>query len=217
MNEVAKTIWDGLAGASTLDRVNLGLGVAGVWLMIRRSLWAFPVGLVAVTVQGILFYGAKFYADATLQILFFVALGWGWWNWSGAAKRAGGAVGEKAELPVTRLTWRGRAWVVALVLIGTVAWALAARRWTDAVMPWRDAFIAMAQVAGQVLQARKQLENWALFTVANLVAIPAYFSAQLTFTSVLFGVYLVLGLTGWWAWWRAEKRVGAGAGTKEGA
>ena len=32
------------------------LGVIGVWLMIKRTLWAFPVGLVAVTVQGILFY-----------------------------------------------------------------------------------------------------------------------------------------------------------------
>jgi nicotinamide mononucleotide transporter len=172
--------------------------------MVRRSLWAFPVGLVAVTVQGVLFFGAKFYADAALQIFFFGALGWGWWNWTRAHDRGDG--GRVQELPVTRLAWSGRVWVGILVVMATVIWALAARRWTDAVMPWRDAFIAMAQVAGQVLQARKQIENWAFFTAANVVAIPAYFSAELAFTALLFGVYLVLGLLGWRAWWLAEKR-----------
>jgi nicotinamide mononucleotide transporter len=207
MGEIWPSIWAGLTGASLLDRVNLALGIAGVVLMVRRSLWAFPVGLVAVTVQGILFFGAKFYADAALQIFFFGALAWGWWNWGRAA--AGGT-----ELPVTRLSWGGRAWVIAAVVVATVAWALAARRWTDAVMPWRDAFIAMAQVAGQVLQARKQIENWAWFTAANLVAIPAYFSAELAFTALLFGIYLGLGLLGWRAWWLAEKRGGGTAKTE---
>jgi nicotinamide mononucleotide transporter len=213
LGEIAQGIWAGLAGASLLDRVNLALGIAGVVLMVRRSLWAFPVGLVAVTVQGVLFFGAKFYADAALQIFFFGALGWGWWNWTRANDRGDG--GRVIELPVTRLAWSGRVWVGILVVLATVIWALAARRWTDAVMPWRDAFIAMAQVAGQVLQARKQIENWAFFTVANVVAIPAYFSAELAFTALLFGVYLVLGLLGWRAWWLAEKRQAAAPATEE--
>ena len=213
MGEIAQGIWAGLAGASLLDRVNLALGIAGVVLMVRRSLWAFPVGLVAVTVQGALFFGAKFYADAALQVFFFGALGWGWWNWTRANDRGDG--GRVKELPVTRLAWSGRVWVGILVVMATVIWALAARRWTDALMPWRDAFIAMAQVAGQVLQARKQIENWAFFTAANLVAIPAYFSAELAFTALLFGVYLVLGLLGWRAWWLAEKRQADAPATEE--
>jgi nicotinamide mononucleotide transporter len=194
MSEVFKNIWEGIACSSWLDLVNLVLGVVGVALMVRRSLWAFPVGLVAVTVQGVLFYQTRFYADATLQVLFFGALAWGWWHW----RR-----GEGPELPVTRLSGRGRLITLLLVVVGTVIWALAARRWTNAIMPWRDAGIAGLQVAGQVLQARKQIENWALFTAANLIAIPAYFSAELAFTAFLFAIYLVLGLMGWRAWWKA--------------
>lgn len=196
MSEIFNSIRGGVAGSSWLDLVNLVLGVAGVALMVRRSLWAFPVGLAAVTVQAVLFYQTRFYADATLQIFFFAALAWGWWHW----RR-----GEGPELPVTRLSGRGRAITLALVVIGTVIWALAARRWTNAIMPWRDAGIAGLQVAGQVLQARKQIENWALFTAANLIAIPAYFSAELAFTALLFAIYLVLGLLGWRAWRRAMR------------
>ena len=196
MTEVFRNIWSGVAGSSWLDLINLVLGVAGVALMVRRSLWAFPVGLVAVTVQGVLFYQTRFYADAALQVLFFGALAWGWRHW----RR-----GEGPELPVTRLAGRGRVFTLVLVVIGTVIWVLAARRWTNAIMPWRDAGIAALQVAGQVLQVRKQIENWALFTVANLIAIPAYWSAELAFTAWLFALYLVLGLLGWRAWWRAEQ------------
>lgn len=166
--------------------------------MVKRSLWAFPVGLVAVTIQGILFFQTRLYADGTLQIFFFVALAWGWWHWV----RDRGAA---PELPVTTISWRERGMVLLVAAAATVAWALVAQRWTNSLMPWRDATIAMLQVAGQVLQARKKLENWAFFTVANLIAIPAYWSAELAFTALLFGLYLVLGLIGWLDWWKAVK------------
>jgi nicotinamide mononucleotide transporter len=125
-----------------------------------------------------------------------VALAWGWRHWvrdKGAAP----------ELPVTTLSLRGRVSCVAAVAAMIVIWATVLARWTDAIMPWRDAAIAALQVGGQVLQARKKLENWALFTAANLVAIPAYWSAELAYTAFLFGLYLVLGLVGWRAWWKA--------------
>jgi nicotinamide mononucleotide transporter len=202
LHAILQNIWAGLVGSSWLDPINFVLGVTGVWLMVRRSLWTFPIGLVAVTVQGVLFYRTKIYADATLQVFFFAALAWGWWHWV----RGRGAA---PELPVTTMAGRERAVVVLLTVVATAAWALAARRWTNSLMPWRDAAIAMLQAAGQVLQSRKKLENWAFFTVANVIAIPAYWSAELAFTAFLFGVYLVLGLLGWREWHRAMRRVNA--------
>jgi len=53
------------------------------------------------------------------------------------------------------------------------------------------------------LQARKKVENWALWCVVNGVAVTSYWSATLAFTSLLYLVFLVLGLTGWVAWARA--------------
>lgn len=198
MNEVGQNIWSGLAGGSWLDQLNLGLGLAGVGLMIKRSLWAFPVGLVAVTVQGVLFVRTKFYADATLQIFFFGALAWGWRHWV----RDRGAA---PELPITAMSGRGRLATVALATVATVGWALALERWTDAVMPWRDAFIAAFQVAGQVAQVRKQIENWPLWIVANSVAVVSYWRADLAYTAGLFGIYLVLAAIGWREWARAMR------------
>ncbi len=197
MSEIGQNIWAGLTTASWLDQLNLWLGLVGVGLMIRRTLWAFPVGLAAVTVQGVLFCRAAFPADALLQVFFFVTLAWGWWHW---VKDKGAAT----ELPVTTLSARGRLLTLAAAGAATAAWALVVAPLLHAVMPWRDAFIAMFSVAAQVLQARKKVENWVLWTVVNAVAVASYWRAALAFTALLYSIYLVLGLAGWRAWARAR-------------
>ena len=192
--EIIKEIWAGFADASLLDLANLVLGLVGVVLMIRRSLWAFPVGLIAVSVQGVLFWQTRFYADATLQAFFFVALAYGWWHW--VHDRGG-----RKELPVSRMSQRALALTLAATVAGWAAWALYLRHGVaDAAMPWRDAFIASFSVAAQVLQARKKLENWPLWMLVNGVAVHAYWSAGLAFTTFLYLVYLGLAVAGWRAW-----------------
>ena len=204
MPEILRNIWAGFTTAEPLDLANLALGVVGVWLMIRRSLWAFPVGLAAVTVQGVLFYRTHFPADATLQIFYFVMLAWGWRHWV----RDRGAA---PELPVTRLSARGRVITLSAASAATVGWALTIGPWMHAAMPWRDAFIAAFSVAAQLLQVRKNIENWPLWVVVNLVAIASYWSAELAFTSFLYAVYLGLALVGWREWNRAMKGTAAHA------
>lgn len=198
MNEVLRNIGEGFASAGPLDQINLVLGIAGVWLMTRRSLLAFPVGLMAVSVQGVLFWQAKFYADAKLQGFFFLCLAYGWWHWT---KHKGAA----PELPVTRLGWRARMVGVGAAAALCLAWGAWQAAFTDAAQPYRDTFIASFSVLGQVWQVRKRLENWAVWTVVNLVAITAYWSAELAFTAFLYGIFLVLGLSGWREWARASR------------
>jgi nicotinamide mononucleotide transporter len=203
LNEVWHNIWNGIATASRLDQANLVLGIASVWLMIRRSLWAFPLGLAGVVVQGILFYQIHFPADATLQIFFFFTLAWGWWHWvrdKGAAP----------ELPVTLLSTRARLIAGGVTALATAAWALTIGPWMHAAMPWRDAFIAMASVTGQVLQARKNLENWPVWVIVNVVAVISYWNAEAAYTAFLYAVYLVLGVIGWIEWTRAMQRQSRG-------
>ncbi len=179
-----------------LDVANLVLGLTCVWLLVRRNIWGFPLGIIASLNQGLLFFRETFYADAALQGFFIVLLIWGWYHW--LHPKAGAK-----ELPITRLT--GRNWVILLIAVGvaTAACALIAMHWTDSKMPWRDAFIAAGGVAGQWLQSSKRLDNWPVWVVVNSVAGVSYWLAGMQFTGCLYLVYLGMAVIGWRQWRRA--------------
>jgi len=202
--EIFSEIWQGLRSGSWLDQLNLVLGVTGVALMIRRSLWAFPVGMVAVTVQGILFWQWTFYADAKLQVFFFACLGYGWWHW---VKHKGNA----PELPITTLGWRPRLGWLGAAIVATSLWGWWQANHTDATMPYRDTFIASFSMAAQVLQVRKRLENWAGWVMVNTVAVATYAAAGLTYTAFLYLIFLGMGLAGWRTWFQAMREQQKGA------
>ena len=75
-----------------------------------------------------------------------------------------------------------------------------------------DYDVAVSDADGQggaayfyALQVRKNIENWAVWVVVNLVAVVSYWSAELAFTAFLYAVYLVMAFAGWWDWHRAMK------------
>jgi nicotinamide mononucleotide transporter len=206
VSEICEAIWAGWVNVSPLDGLNLLLGVLGVGLMVRRSLWAFPVGLVAVSVQAILFWKVRFYADAQLQVFFFGCLAYGWWHWVKHRRAA-------AELPVTLMCWRERFLGLALASGVTLLLGFWQANHTDAARPFRDAFIATFSVFAQVLQVRKKIENWSVWLAVNAVAISAYWSVDLAFTAFLYAIYLGLSVVGWREWNRAgQRQVASGSG-----
>src|SRR3954465_9352997 len=82
---------------SWLEWVAAGLGVINVALVVWRSVWNYPFGLAMVALYFFVFFEARLYSDALLQIFFFVVQIYGWVNWVQARNRSG-------EVPVGSLT-----------------------------------------------------------------------------------------------------------------
>ena len=176
------------------------LGVIGVALMIRQHVWTWPVGLVQVSVSGWVFYQAKLYSDALLQIFFFGIQVYGWCHWLHARERA------KPELPVTRLPMPRRLGWIAAGIVGTFAWGELMRRNTDAALPYWDAFILVFSLIAQWFQARKYLENWAGWMIVNGVAIGVFWVKELRLYSVLYVIFFVMAMFGHRAWQRSLRQ-----------
>lgn len=198
MSELLHSIWAGIIGASWMEQLATVLGLLGVGLTIRQSLWNFPVGLVQVTLSGVVFYQARLYADMKLQVFFFAVLAYGWWHWA----RPGG---NRKVLPVTRLSRGAIAACVGTGLAGTLLWGWYLQARTDAAMPYRDAFIASFSILSQWLQARKKLENWIGWMIVNAAAVAVYWIAGLHWFAVLYLLFFILAVGGHREWLKAEK------------
>ncbi|ACB73547.1 nicotinamide riboside transporter PnuC [Opitutus terrae] len=180
------------------------LGIVGVWLMIRQNVWGWPVGIVQVALYAWVFYEARLYSDALLQLFFFAIQAYGWWHWLRGEKDEGGVTRtQPAALPVTQLRWRGVLGWIGAGAIATATWGELMRRTTDAALPHWDAFILVFSLIAQWLQARKRLECWAGWMIVNVVAIGVYWAKDLRLTAGLYLVFFGMAVAGHVAWRRS--------------
>lgn len=184
---------------SPIEIVAVLLGIANVVLVVLRSMWNYPFGIVMVALYAVIFYETRLYSDALLQLFFFVVQLYGWWAWSRARADAG-------EIRVELLGGRARLAWLAGIAIATASWGWLMHRYTDAALPWWDAAVAMLSVAAQILQSRRKLESWWLWIATDLVAIPLYAVKGLGLTAGLYVVFLVLASWGAIDWARVRRR-----------
>ena len=158
---------EGSGRMNTLEWVAAGLGVVNVALVVRRSVWNYPFGLAMVSLYFFVFFEARLYSDALLQIFFFVVQLYGWRNW--AAREAGGGGGSGRPAAPRRADRLGRGDARPPASL----WGLGMARFTDAAAPMIDAGIAGTSIAAQILMARRRIENWVLWILVDIVAIGA--------------------------------------------
>jgi nicotinamide mononucleotide transporter len=183
------------------------LGLVTVALVVRRSVWNYPFALAMVSLYFFVFWDARFYSDALLQVFFLAINIYGWRNWLRSREASG-------EVVVTVLTVRERLlWLVG-TLVASLAWGWGMATYTDAAAPYPDALIAGGSVAAQILQARRRVESWVLWIAVDLIAVPLYWSRGLDPTAALYAVFLVMACAGLLSWWKAwqDSRARACAG-----
>lgn len=190
------------AYVNALEIIAVLLGLANIVLLVRRSIWNYPFGLLMVALYADIFFTTKLYSDALLQLFFFGIQLFGWWAWA----RAGG--GEH-KVDVERLTWPARVAWVAMIAATSFAWGTIMHVYTDASYPWWDAVLAMASIAAQILLARRRIENWVLWIAVDAAAIPLYLAKNLPLTAGLYMLFLVLCVLGLREWARAEREARA--------
>jgi nicotinamide mononucleotide transporter len=177
------------------------LGVLNVLLLVKRSIWNYPFGIAMVLLYALVFYEAKLYSDALLQIFFFVVQIYGWFHWVRAR-------GEAGEIRVELLSNRARVLILLASASAILAWGAMMRAWTDASYPYWDATVAMLSVVAQILLARRYLENWALWVLVDLLSIGLYAAKGLWLTLILYVVFLGLATWGLVQWHRVRLQSG---------
>ena len=183
---------------SLTEWIAAALGILNVVLIVRRSVWNYPVALVMVTLYAWVFWGAKLYSDAGLQVFFFVANLAGWFLWNRAS-------GESGNVVVRRLPLIGLGACIAASLVTTMGWGQFMALNTDASAPYWDASVAMLSVTGQFLMIGRYLENWYWWIAVNALSISLYWTRALYPTVGLAILLLGLAIYGLIAWQNAER------------
>lgn len=200
---------------SYIEFVGTVLYLLSVWLIARRHVLTWPVGIVSVLLYMALFYQIRLYSDTVEQVYYLGASAYGWWYWSRSEpeRRTIADVGFSPGRTVM-------VWLVATAVLSLALGAAMSRVhvWWPSVFPeaasypYIDALTTVMSLAAMWLMARKHIESWIYWICVDVIAIWLYYVKDVRFVSLLYVVLLALAVRGLIDWGRARQRaIDAGA------
>lgn len=174
---------------------------ASIFFAGRNSVHTWWSGIAGCALFAFVFYGARLYADVTLQVFFIGSCIVGWWAWLHGARGS--------ELPVRHVRPLTTAALLALAAMVAAGYGWLLHRYTDAYAPFLDSIVLAFSVLGQFLMVGRRVESWWCWIIVNTLAVPLYASRGLYLTSVLYAAFWVNAIVSLVLWrrWAAEVRV----------
>lgn len=161
------------------------------------KLWIF--GLLSSGLFAWVFFTSKVYADMGINVYYVLISIYGWIHWFFYRDL------KKVEIPIKRLS--GLQWFLTLLmttlLFGIIGLFL--DKFTDSDISYWDAFTTAAGITATWMLARKILEQWLFWIIADFVSVILYIYKELYFSAVLMAVYTVLAIIGFFEWRRKLK------------
>ncbi len=207
-----------MSGAGTLDGViasfvaipaaewvAVAFALAYLLLAVRQNPWCWAAAAVSSVIYLVLFARGGLVMQALLQVFYLAMAAYGWYAWRGGAVEQGGT------LPVTRWSGARNALAIATVVGAALLNGRIIAGETGSGVAYVDALVAWASVLATWLVTRKVLENWLYWIVADAIAVVLYWTQGFHATAVLFVIYVVIAVRGYFAWRRdLEQGVAAG-------
>ena len=158
------------------------LSVAYTWMYLKGYLpWAFIPAALGAGLFAYICWNKKIYAESALQV-FYIGL-------------AGlGLIGYGNDVHISGLF---HLILLSSAVIGTVVLGVILKKTTDAMLPFLDAFTTVFSLAATWLMINMIHENWLYWIVIDTVSIYLYAKRGLKLSSVLFLLYLLLALDGY--------------------
>lgn len=171
--------------------------IASVWYAKKNNILVYPTGIIGVLLAAYIYYFVSeppLYADASLNIYYFVMSLYGWYNW--IQKKDS----EHYSYPIS---WCSNRQLITGIGFFLFSWALiwfALWKWTDSNTPILDSLVSASAITAMWWMAKRKIENWLAWIFSNIVAIPLNFYKGFMLFTLMYIIFLVLAWMGYTEW-----------------
>ncbi|MGB3464681.1 MAG: nicotinamide riboside transporter PnuC, partial [Cyclobacteriaceae bacterium] len=165
MQDFLEGIISGVKQTSLLEWVAVVFGVSSVVFSMLRKIWVYPTGIVSVMIYMYIAFQYKLYADAGVNVYYFVMSVYGWYFWASGKQKDSQVVISTNNTKENILSFM--ILIIAFVIISQVL-----LRFTDSDVPYYDATTTAFAITGMWLMARKKIENWIALIITDLISVP---------------------------------------------
>jgi nicotinamide mononucleotide transporter len=176
---------------------------------LRRRVWAWPVGIVGNVLLFTVFIGTSFngqaaplVGQAARQVFFVIVSVYGWHRWNETRR------GRAPSVPAVSPRWatsRERAAYLTAAAVGVlVCFAIfhaIGEVWNPPTWYFlADSWIFVGSILATYAMARGWVDFWLCWIAVDLVGVPELIYFERYPSAVLYGIYLLLVLYGFWRW-----------------
>ncbi len=179
----------------SLEGLAVVLALAYLVLAARESLWCWYFAFASSALYVLIMWEVSLYMEAGLNGFYLVMAVLGWYEW-----RSGGK--EHTGVKIVSLTWPQHGALLALMLVMALLNGWAMQAWTDAAWPFVDSLLTWGGVITTFLVVRKVLENWIYWFLLDALNLYVYIERGLYMSALLFALYLVIVVFGYFKWRR---------------
>lgn len=183
-----------------LDVVGTVIGLVYIYQEYKASIWLWLTGLIMPIVYTFVYYEAKLYADFGMQIYYILAAVYGFLYWQFGRKKK-----ENIEVPITRFPKQKilPTLFVFLLLWGAIYYVLIT--FTNSNVPVLDSFGNALSIVGLWALAKKYIEQWWIWVVADIELSALYIYKNIPFTAGLYALYAIIAVAGFYKWKKMMK------------
>ena len=167
-------------------------GLFYLFLEIRQHRAMWIVGILTSLFYIFVFFFSKIYADMGLNVYYVAISIYGFRQWTQGTKQE--------EILYRTLTPRLFAGVLLAIAALFALLYNILYRLTDSPIPVGDAFTTAVGIVATWMLARRIIEHWICWIVANGVSVWLYYQRGLYPTLFLYTCYTILAAVGWYAW-----------------
>ncbi len=168
-------------------------GIIAVWLTIKENKLCFPIGILNVALYAYLFAQSKLYADSILQVFYIGLLVYGWIKWNKKSN-------TNSELKVSTVDKGQWPTLIALTASGFAIIWFVISNFTDGHIPFWDSFTMSLSLLAQWMIAKKKVENWIIWIIADIIYVSMYIYKDLYLTAFLYFIFILLAIKGYFEW-----------------
>lgn len=194
---------------SYIEFIGTILYFASVFLISRKNIITWPVGIASVILYGILFYQIQLYSDMMEQVYYFIISIIGWITWHKYKA-------EKSEIASEWSKWSGLLAGGILIAAATTVLFYGVSNfhvWMPKIFkepasyPFLDALTTVMSFAAMYLTTIRKNEGWIYWIIVDVIGIGLYWVKDVRFIAFQYVFLLGMAIYGLSFWIKKQRLI----------
>jgi nicotinamide mononucleotide transporter len=182
-----------------IEAIAVIFSLVSVWLTTKRNIWCWPIGIVGIVLYLYLFLEKGEYCNTFLQFFFIVQSIMGWLNWNKDDL-------DTITLWNEKLSAKKYTHLLFEILVTSFVYGFLSSLF-GGNLTTLDSLTTGLSIIAMFLMARKKLESWILWIIADMLYIPLFIHNKMYLSSVTYFIFLILAINGFITWKKQLKNV----------